>query len=379
MRALLRKDPMGKLFSPITLRGLTLPNRIFISPMCQYSATNGAPNAWHAMHLLNLAISGAGILCIEGTAVVPEGRITPGDLGLWDETTQAAFVPVLAGIREHTETAVMIQLAHAGRKGSSYAPWESGAQIPLSEGGWVTPSASAVPHKQGETPPVALDEPGLQAVIDRFAQAARRADQLGIDAIEVHGAHGYLIHQFLSPISNQRTDSYGGSLENRMRFPLRLFQAVRAAFPAHKPIGMKISAVDWMAGGWDLPQSVVFARALKELGADWITASSAGISPLQKIAVAPDYQVPFAAGIRADADITTVAVGLITEPAQAERIVSSGQADMVALARAMLYDPRWPWHAAAALGATVKAPPQYWRSQPRGLEGLFGATSTGQR
>jgi 2,4-dienoyl-CoA reductase-like NADH-dependent reductase (Old Yellow Enzyme family) len=212
-----------------------------------------------------------------------------------------------------------------------------------------------------------------------FADAARRADRLGFDAIEIHGAHGYLIHEFLSPISNHRTDEYGGSLQNRLRYPLEIFDTVRAAFPAHKPVGIKVSATDWVDGGWDLTQTIEFAKELKTRGVDWVTASSGGISPLQKIAIGPNYQVPFAEGIKASAATNTIAVGLITDAQQAEDIVASGKADLVALARAMLYDPRWPWHAAAALGATVEAPPPYWRSQPRGLEGLFGKTVSGLR
>jgi NADPH2 dehydrogenase len=212
-----------------------------------------------------------------------------------------------------------------------------------------------------------------------FADAARRADRLGFDAIEIHGAHGYLIHEFLSPISNHRTDEYGGSLQNRLRYPLEIFDTVRATFPAHKPVGIKVSATDWVDGGWDLAQTIEFAKELKTRGVDWVTASSGGISPLQKISLGPNYQVPFAEGIKASAGTNTIAVGLITEAQQAEAIVASGKADLVALARAMLYDPRWPWHAAAELGATVEAPPPYWRSQPRGLEGLFGKTVSGLR
>jgi 2,4-dienoyl-CoA reductase-like NADH-dependent reductase (Old Yellow Enzyme family) len=370
---------MSALFSPLTLRSLTLPNRIVVSPMCQYSAVGGEPNDWHLIHLGTLAISGAGMLCIEGTAVGPGGRITPADLGLWDDATEAAFRPVLHAIRTYSKIPVALQLAHAGRKGSSHVPWQSGQQIPLSEGGWLTDAPSSVEHATGETKPAALDADGMARIRAAFAASAQRAARLGIDAIEIHGAHGYLLHEFLSPISNHRTDAYGGSLENRLRFPLEVFDAVRAAFPADKPVGVKLSATDWMENGWDLAQTIEFAKELKQRGADWVTASSGGISPSQKITVGPGYQIPFAEGIKVATDVNVIAVGLITEARQAEDIVASGKADLVALARAMLYDPRWPWHAAAELGATVAAPPPYWRSQPQGQKGLFGNAPIGQR
>ncbi|MEI9996754.1 MAG: NADH:flavin oxidoreductase/NADH oxidase [Rhizomicrobium sp.] len=370
---------MSPLFSPLKLRGLTLPNRIVVAPMCQYSAKNGAMNEWHLVHLGGLSFSGAGMLCIEGTAVVPEGRITPGDLGLWDDETEDSFRPALAAIRKHSGIAVTLQLAHAGRKGSCRVPWEGGQQLPLSSGGWTTPAPSAVPHKDGERAPAALDADGMRRVRLAFAEAAQRAERLGIDAIEIHGAHGYLIHEFLSPIANRRNDDYGGSLENRMRFPLEIFETVRAAFPPAKPIGVKVSTSDWMEGGWDLVQSVEYAKALKARGVDWVTASSAGISPLQKIVEGPGYQTPFSEGIKVGANVETIAIGLITGARQAEEIIASGKADLVALARAMLYDPRWAWHAAAELGGTVQAPPQYWRARPHGQSGLFGEGVSGSR
>lgn len=363
---------MSALFSPIALRGLDLRNRIVVSPMCQYSADDGWATDWHMIHLGHLALSGAGLLCIEATAVEPEGRITPGDLGLWDDATEAALVPVMAAIRRYSKTPVAIQLAHAGRKASSHLPWHGGAQIaPAGPSGWQTVAPSPLPFKDSYVPPVALDEAGLGRIREAFAAAARRADRLGIDAIEVHAAHGYLLHEFLSPLSNHRTDNYGGSLENRLRFPLEVFDAVRAVFPDHKPVGVRVSASDWVDGGWDIDQTVAFVEALKTRGVDWIDASSGGLSPHQQIAVGPNYQVPFAERIKATG-VPTFAVGLITEAQQAEDIVASGQADLVAIARGMLYDPRWPWHAAAQLGAQVEAPPQYWRSQPRGLKHLFG-------
>jgi NADPH2 dehydrogenase len=307
------------------------------------------------------------------------GRITPGCLGLWNDATEAALKPILASVRKHSKIAVAMQLAHAGRKGSSHRPWEGGQLIPVSEGGWQTVGPSAVPHKEGEAAPLALDTAGLERIRDAFVSAARRADRLGIDALELHGAHGYLLHQFLSPIANKRTDQYGGSLQNRMRYPLEVFDAIRAVFPASKPIGVKVSASDWVGGGWDLAQTIEFVKELKKRGVDWIDASSGGVSPLQKIPLSPGYQVPFAQGIREATSVTTMAVGLITEATQAEDIVASGKADMVTLARGMLYDPRWGWHAAAELGGQVDAPPQYWRSQPSTQKALFGATTFGAR
>jgi NADPH2 dehydrogenase len=370
---------MSALFSPIKLRGLALGNRIMVAPMCQYSADEGAANDWHFTHINSLALSGAAMFCIEATHVEAIGRITPGCLGLWNDATEAALKPILASVRKHSHTAVAMQLAHAGRKGSSHRPWEGGQLIPLAEGGWQTVAPSAVPHKEGEAAPLALDAAGLARIRDAFVSAAQRAERLGIDALELHGAHGYLLHQFLSPIANRRTDQYGGSLENRMRYPLEVFDAVRAVFPSGKPVGVKVSATDWVEGGWDLSQTIEFVRELKKRGVDWIDASSGGVSPLQKIPLSPGYQVPFAQGIKEATGVTTIAVGLITEARQSEEIVASGKADMVALARAMLYDPRWGWHAAAELGGQVEAPPQYWRSQPSTQKALFGATTFGAR
>jgi 2,4-dienoyl-CoA reductase-like NADH-dependent reductase (Old Yellow Enzyme family) len=370
---------MSALFSPIQLRGLALPNRIMIAPMCQYSAENGEANDWHFVHIGSLALSGAAMFCIEATGVEAIGRITPGCLGLWNDATEAALRPIMTSVRKHSKIAVAMQLAHAGRKASSHVPWDGGQLIPLAEGGWQPVAPSAVPHKEGEAPPLALDDAGLARVREAFVMAASRAMRLGIDAIEVHSAHGYLLHQFLSPIANRRSDQYGGSLQNRMRFPLEVFEAVRAAFPNDKPVGVKISATDWVEGGWDLAQSIEYAKELKARGVDWIDVSSGGVSPLQKIPLGPGYQVPFAEKIREATGVTTMAVGLITEAKQAEEIVASGKADMVALARAMLYDPRWGWHAAAELGAHVEAPPQYWRSQPATQKALFGPTTFGTR
>jgi 2,4-dienoyl-CoA reductase-like NADH-dependent reductase (Old Yellow Enzyme family) len=370
---------MSALFTPFTLRSVVIPNRIVVSPMCQYSAERGAASAWHMIHLGSLALSGAGMLCIEATAVEPDGRITPACLGLWDERTEAALQPVMAAVRRYSRIPVTIQLAHAGRKASSHVPWRGGQLISLTEGGWVAQAPSALPYKEGETAPLALDAAGLARVRAAFADASTRAARLGMDAIELHSAHGYLLHEFLSPIANQRTDQYGGSLENRLRFPLEVFDVVRAAFPVQRPVGVKVSATDWVAGGWDLEQTIAYARQLRERGADWVDVSSGGLSPLQRIPLGPGYQVPLAQAVKVATGVTTMAVGLITEARQADEIIASGKADLVALARAMLYDPRWPWHAAAQLGATVEAPPQYWRSQPQGLKQLFGDVASGQR
>lgn len=370
---------MSHLFSPYALGAVTLPNRIVIAPMCQYSAEDGCATDWHLIHLGHLALSGAGLLTIEATAVEPEGRITPADLGLWNDANEAALARVLAAVRRYSPIPVAIQLAHAGRKASSQAPWDGGQLLAPADGGWQTVAPSAVPHAPHEAAPVALDAAGLVRVREAFVEAAKRSHRLGIDVIELHCAHGYLMHQFLSPLSNQRTDAYGGSLENRMRFPLEVFEAVCAAVPASLPVGVRISATDWVAGGWDAEQSVALGLALRERGCSFIHVSSGGLSPQQQIPLGPNYQVPLAAQVRAATGLPTMAVGLITEAAQAEAILAAGEADLVALARGMLYDPRWPWHAAAELGAEVTAPPQYWRSQPRGLSALFGGSRTGQR
>lgn len=362
---------MSKLFSTITLGSLVLNNRIAISPMCQYSAKHGQASDWHLIHLGHMALSGAGLLFIEATAVTPEGRISAGDLGLWSDQTEAALARVLKPIRQYSSIPIAIQLAHAGRKASTLVPWEGGQSIGPEHGGWQTVAPSALPFSTNDARPLALDDAGLQRIRNDFVSAAQRAHRLGMDAIELHAAHGYLMHEFLSPLSNTRADRYGGTLENRMRFPLEVFEAIRAAVPDDKPVGIRISATDWVAGGWDIEQSVIFAKELQRRGCAFIDVSSGGLSPLQQIPAEPGYQVPFAERIRRETGLTTIAVGLITEPEQAETIISSGQADMVALARGMLYDPRWPWHAAAKLGAQVDAPRQYLRSQPRELKNLF--------
>jgi len=363
-----------KLFQPITVGGLDLANRIVIAPMCQYSAVDGCMNDWHAMHLGQLAQSGAGLLTIEASAVVPEGRITHADVGLYDDATEAAMARTVAGIRRWSPMPIAIQLSHAGRKASTAVPWKGGGQIaPDDANGWQTVAPSAVPFDAGQNPPHALSIDELTAVRDAFAEAATRAARIGLDAVQLHAAHGYLLHQFLSPLSNQRTDAYGGSLENRMRFPLDVFDAVRAAFPADRPVTMRISGEDWVEGGWDVAQTIAFSQALEAHGCAAVHISSGGLDPRQAIPVGPSYQVPLARAVRAAVGIPVVAVGLITEYEQAEAIVATGDADMIALARTILYDPRWPWHAAAHLGASVQAAPQYHRSQPRRFPNLFAS------
>lgn len=370
---------MSQLFTAFPLGPVTLDNRIVIAPMCEYSAENGCATDWHMIHLGHLALSGAGLLILEASAVEPLGRITPYDLGLYDDATEAALGKVVRAIRRYSPIKLGIQIAHAGRKASSRAPWEGGKQIPLADGGWLCEAPSALPHGEGEEAPQALDRAGLARIKQAFVDTALRAVRLGFDVVELHGAHGYLLHQFLSPLANQRDDAYGGSPQNRMRFPLEVFQAVRAAVPGTVSVGMRVSATDWVEGGLETPQVIEFGKALKDMGCDFIHVSTAGVSPLQKIPLSPGYQVPFAETIKREVGLPTIAVGLITEPEQAEDIVQKGQADMVALARGMLYDPRWPWHAAARLGGSVNAPKQYWRSQPREFKDLFRDAAFGQR
>jgi len=357
---------MSQLFTPYSIGPLTLENRIVIAPMCQYSAEEGHATDWHRIHLGQLALSGAGLLIIEATAVEPVGRISPADLGLWSDSTEAALGAVLQSVRKYSAMPIAIQLAHAGRKAGSAIPW-----LPGSGGDWQNAAPSALPFNDTDAAPAALDQAGLQRVLQAFVTAAQRSHRIGIDAIELHAAHGYLLHQFLSPLSNHRTDEYGGSLENRMRFPLRVFDAIRESVPASMPVGIRISATDWVEGGWDLEQSVVLAKALAKRNCAFIHVSSGGLSTQQAITPAPDYQVPLAARIRAESGLPTIAVGMVTDAEQAEAIVARGDADMVGVARVMLYDPHWPWHAAAKLGAQVSAPPQYWRSQPHGVHKLF--------
>lgn len=358
------------LFSPFALRDVVLSNRIVVSPMAQYSAVNGCATEWHLMHYGSLAVSGAGLVVFEATSVHPEARLSPGDLGLYSDDNEAALARVVAFCRAHGSARLGLQLQHAGRKGSVTVAWEGQREIPREQGGWTIRSADAIAYP-GRSTPERLDRDAIGRLIACYVAAARRADRLGFDLLELHGAHGYLLHNFLSPLSNRREDEYGGGLEGRMRFVLEVFQAVREAWPPHKPIGVRLSATDWAEGGWTIADTVVLAQRLKALGCDYVTASSGGTVPTQRIPVAPGYQVPFAARVRREAGIAAIAVGLITEPRQAEEIVASGAADLVALGRAMLYEPRWPWRAAVELGESVAYPPQYRRAHPALRQGDF--------
>ena len=369
----------AKLFSPFELGSLKLANRIIISPMCQYSAVDGSASAWHRTHIGNLSLSGASLMLLEATAVEPAGRITPYCLGLYSDANEQALASVLDEVRQFSDMPIGIQLCHAGRKASSEPPWRGGSQIAVENGGWRAYGPSALAPSDDETPPLELDRAGMERVRNAFVASAQRAARLDLAAIELHFAHGYLLHQFLSPITNKRHDEYGGSLENRMRFPLEIYDAVRAVWPVGKPLGVRVSATDWVDGGWDIEQTVELARQLQARGCDWIDVSTGGLSPLQKIPVGPHYQIPFARAVREATGMTTIGVGLITDPAEADKVISNGAADLIALARAVLWDPRWPWHAAAELGATIKAPPQYWRCEPRGAGRVFDNASFGQR
>ncbi|HOK19002.1 MAG TPA: NADH:flavin oxidoreductase/NADH oxidase [Thermosynergistes sp.] len=355
---------MAELFSAISIRDVTLKNRIVMSPMCQYSATSGMAGDWHLVHYGSRAIGGVGLLIVEATAVEARGRITPGDLGLWDDE-QIEPMSKLVGFIQAQGSKVGVQLAHAGRKASIDLPWRGERPLKTDEGGWPVVGPSPIPFGPGYPTPQVLDEGAIKGIVSSFAEAARRARRAGFDLIEIHAAHGYLVHQFLSPLSNRRTDRYGGSLEGRMRFALEVAEAVRNVIPDGMPLFFRISATDWVDGGWDLEQSLALARALKERGVDLIDCSSGGLVPDAKVPAKPGYQVPFASKIRKRADVMTGAVGIITEPLQAEGIVSSGDADVVILGRALLRNPHWPLHAATVLGEDVAWPPQYLRAKPK--------------
>jgi len=358
---------VSTLFEPVAFRDVTLRNRIVVSPMCEYSSVDGLANDWHLVHLGSRAVGGAGLILTEANAVTADGRISPDDLGIWSD----AHVEPLARIVRFCEAqgaVVGTQLAHAGRKASTAAPWLSRDPVAPEQGGWRpiwAPSAQA--YADGWIVPEALDETGIASIVAAFGAAAVRAHAAGLRVIELHAAHGYLMHTFLSPLSNQRTDRYGGSFENRIRFTLEIVDAVRARWPESLPLFVRISASDWIAGGWTIEESVELAKRLRTRGVDLIDASSGGLAPQQQIAVGPGYQVPFAAQIRRDAGIATGAVGMITEPAQAEAIVASGEADLVIIARELLRDPYWPLHAARTLGVDVRWPNQYLRAKPEPL------------
>jgi 2,4-dienoyl-CoA reductase-like NADH-dependent reductase (Old Yellow Enzyme family) len=356
----------SRLFAPIALGDVELPNRIVVAPMCQYSADDGSASDWHLQHLSQLAYSGAGHIVVEATAVERRGRITHGCLGLYSDDNEAALARVLAAARRLAGPARFgVQLAHAGRKASSRRPWEGGAPLAPDEDPWRTVSSSALPFGEGWHVPHALTQDEIEATIAAFAAAARRAVRIGFDVIEVHCAHGYLMHEFLSPLVNQREDSYGGSLENRMRLPLAVIRAVRDVVPAAIPVGMRVSATDWVEGGWDIEQTIEFVRAAREQGAAFVCASSSGIRAGVRTPAAPAFQVPLAARIRKETGVITRAVGLITAPHQAEAILTRGDADLIALARAFLDNPRWGWSAADTLGgkAHFAAPYHLVRSE----------------
>ena len=352
------------LFKPLSIGGIELENRITIAPMCQYSAIDGSMTDWHLMHLGSLALSGAAMLVIEATGVTPEGRITPNCTGLYSDANEAAMARVVNFVRSISPIRLGIQLAHAGRKASTQRPWEGrGALAPTDPAAWSTVGPSAVPLAAGWPTPQALDRAGMDAVRDAFVQASRRAARLGLDFVELHSTHGYLLSEFLSPLANRRTDEYGGALENRMRFPLEVVRAVRTVWD--KPLGAKISGSDFADGGWTPDDAVAYARELKKLECDYVTVSGGGVVLDQKVPVGPGYQVPFAERVRREVGIVTGAVGLISEPRQAEQILASGKADFVSLARAMLFNPRWPQHAAVVLGGTARYAQQYERCAPK--------------
>jgi 2,4-dienoyl-CoA reductase-like NADH-dependent reductase (Old Yellow Enzyme family) len=356
--------PVSRLFTPITLGGITLANRVAVSPMCQYSAERGSATDWHLQHLGGLSMSGAALLVLEATAVEPEGRITPRCLGLYSDANEAALSRVVSLCRHWGTAKLGIQLAHAGRKASVRVPWEGSAPLRSGEGAWRTVGPSALPFDEDWSAPQALDDAGLARIRDAFVAAAKRADRLGFDLVELHGAHGYLLHSFVSPVSNHRDDRYGGSLVNRMRFPLEVAAAVRAVWPRGKALGMRITGSDWLPGALTPDDAGVFANGLHKLGFDYVCVSSGGISPQAPVTVAPGYQLPFADAVKKASRIAVQSVGMIVDPHQAEAVVAAGLADCVALARGFLNDPRWAWHAADQLGAEVSCPQQYLRARP---------------
>jgi 2,4-dienoyl-CoA reductase-like NADH-dependent reductase (Old Yellow Enzyme family) len=350
----------AELFEGLNVGPVKLANRIVVAPMCQYSASDGSATDWHLQHLSQLAYSGAALVMVEATAVERRGRITHGDLGLYSDENEACLKRVIDAARRLGGPAKFgIQLAHAGRKASARAPWDGGVPLTEQEDAWQTVSSSAVPFGENWHVPKALSKTDIESTVAAFVQAAQRAVRIGFDVIEVHGAHGYLIHQFLSPLVNNRTDEFGGSLENRMRLPLEIIRAVREAVPASVAVGLRVSATDWVEGGWDVSQTIELVKRAKQLGVVYVCASSGGIRANVSVPTKPNYQVPFAQEIRKATGVITRAVGLITDAHQANEIIRSGQADLIALARAFLDDPRWGWHAADKLGAKVHAPPQY--------------------
>jgi 2,4-dienoyl-CoA reductase-like NADH-dependent reductase (Old Yellow Enzyme family) len=355
---------MSRLFSPLKIKDIELKNRIAVSPMCEYSSEDGFANDWHLVHLGSRAVGGAGLVIQEATAVSPEGRITAKDLGIYKEEHVEKLKQITNFIHAHDAVAG-IQLAHAGRKASHAIPWEGGKQLKIKEGGWQTLSASAISFAEDEKPPVALTENDIKKVLDDFESAALRALKAGYKIIEIHAAHGYLINQFLSPLSNTRDDEYGGSFENRIRLLIEITIAIKKVWPENYPLFVRISASDWIEGGWDIEQSVRLSIILKNMGVDLMDCSSGGTSPHAKIPLGPGYQVPFAERVKKETGILTGAVGLITTPQQAEEILEKEQADIILLAREFLRDPYFPMHAAQSLGEDIKWPSQYERAKPK--------------
>ena len=352
---------MSALFTPLTIRGVTFRNRVAVSPMCQYSSEDGFANDWHLVHLGSRAAGGAGLVIMEASAVEARGRISPQDQGIWKDDHIAFLARIAAFVRQQSAVAA-IQLAHAGRKASTRRPWDGPGLVPLDIGGWQPVAPSALPFQPGDPAPAELSRAEIAGLAEAFAAAARRALAAGFQVVELHFAHGYLVHEFLSPLSNRRADEYGGSFDNRIRFALETARAVRAVWPDSLPLLVRISASDWVEGGWDIGESVELARRLHALGVDLIDCSSGGLAPQQKIPLGPGYQVPFAARIRQEAEVPTAAVGMITTPQQADEIVRTGKADLVLLAREFLRDPYFPLHAAKALGEAVQPPVQYGRA-----------------
>lgn len=356
---------MSKLFTPLNIGKFTLDNRITIAPMCQYSAVDGSMTDWHLMHLGNMALSGASMLVIEATGVTAEGRITPQCVGLYSDANEEAMARVVKYVRSVSPIVLGIQLGHAGRKASAHRPWNGRGPLKPEDGAWVTEAPSAVALAADWPMPHALSLAEMQRIKQACVAAVKRAARLGLDFVELHSTHGYLFSEFLSPLANKRNDEYGGSLTSRMRWPLEVFSAMRDAWPVDKFIGAKISGTDFADGGWTPEDAVVYAGELKKAGAAYVTVSGGGVVLDAKVPIGPGYQVPFAERVKRETGITTGAVGLITDSQQAEEIVASGKADFVSLARAMLFNPRWPQHAAVALGADAKYPPQYERAAPK--------------
>jgi 2,4-dienoyl-CoA reductase-like NADH-dependent reductase (Old Yellow Enzyme family) len=356
---------MAHLLDPLKLRDLELSNRIVVSPMCEYSSRDGFADDWHLVHLGSRAVGGAGLVMTEAAAVTAVGRISPEDLGIWRDEHVEMLARIVRFVRSQGSAAGM-QLAHAGRKGSTFRPWDGEGGVPPSQGGWEPVGPGEAPFAPGHPVPHALTEAGIGEVVASFRRAAERALAAGFDLVEIHAAHGYLIHQFLSPLVNERPDSYGGSFDNRVRLCLEVVDAVRAVWPERLPVFVRLSCADWVPGGWDIEQSVALARLMRARGVDLIDCSSGGAVPRAHVPVAPGYQVPFAERIRREAGVATGAVGLITTPTQAQAIIAAGQADCIIMARQFLREPYWPLHAAAELGRTIDWPAQYLRAAPSG-------------